>query len=82
MGPDQIGFVGLGNMGRPMADNLVKSGRDIVVHDAAGTQARAPRGARLAASTAAMARSRAGAYWAHVLPLGSGRLRLAPAPHP
>ena len=55
MGPDQIGFVGLGNMGRPMADNLVKSGRDIVVHDAAGTQARAPRGARLAASTAAMA---------------------------
>ena len=57
MGPDQIGFVGLGNMGRPMADNLVKSGRDIVVHDAAGTQARAPRGARLAASNAAMART-------------------------
>ena len=57
MGPDQIGFVGLGNMGRPMAENLVKSGRDIVVHDAAGTQARAPRGATLAASSAAMART-------------------------
>ena len=57
MGPEQIGFVGLGNMGRPMAENLVKSGRDIVVHDAAGTQARAPGGARLAASNPAMARA-------------------------
>jgi len=53
---DEIGFVGLGNMGRPMATNLVKSGRDVVVHDAAGTQARAPRGAKLAASNAALAR--------------------------
>ena len=57
MEPDRIGFVGLGNMGRPMAENLVKSGRDIVVHDAAGTQARAPDGARLAASSAVMART-------------------------
>ena len=41
---DEIGFVGLGNMGRPMATNLVNSGRAVVVHDAAGTQARgAPR---------------------------------------
>ena len=52
---DEIGFVGLGNMGRPMATNLVNSGRAVVVHDAAGTQARAPRGARLAASNAALA---------------------------
>ena len=51
----EIGFVGLGNMGRPMVVNLVKSGRDVVVHDAAGTQARAPRGAKLAASNAALA---------------------------
>ena len=42
-------------MGRPMATNLVASGRGVVVHDAAGTQARAPRGARLAASNAALA---------------------------
>ena len=56
MASDEIGFVGLGNMGRPMAANLVKSGRDVVVHDAAGTQARAPRGAKLAASNAALAR--------------------------
>ena len=55
MEPDEIGFVGLGNMGRPMAANLVKSGRHVVVHDAAGTQARAPEGAKLAASNAALA---------------------------
>ena len=55
MEPDEVGFVGLGNMGRPMAANLVKSGRHVVVHDAAGTQARAPEGAKLAASNAALA---------------------------
>ena len=55
MSANGIGFVGLGNMGRPMAENLVKSGRDVVVYDAAGTQARAPRGAELAASNAALA---------------------------
>ena len=55
MSANGIGFVGLGNMGRPMATNLVKSGRDIVVYDAAGTQARAPRGAELAASNVALA---------------------------
>ena len=55
MASDEIGFVGLGNMGRPMATNLVSSGRTVVVHDAAGTQARAPRRARLAASNAALA---------------------------
>ena len=55
MTSDDIGFVGLGNMGRPMATNLVNSGRGVVVHDAAGTQARAPRGAKLAASNAALA---------------------------
>ena len=54
MTSDEIGFVGLGNMGHPMATNLVNSGRAVVVHDAAGTQARAPRGARLAASNAAL----------------------------
>ena len=55
MASDEIGFVGLGNMGRPIATNLVNSGRAVVVHDAAGTQARAPRGAKLAASNAALA---------------------------
>ena len=55
MSSNEIGFVGLGNMGRPMVQNLVKSGRAVVVHDAAGTQARAPAGAKLAASNAALA---------------------------
>ena len=55
MASEGIGFVGLGNMGRPMATNLVKSGRNVLVHDAACTQARAPRGAKLAASNAALA---------------------------
>ena len=50
-----IGFVGLGNMGRPMAENLLKSGQDIIVHDSAGTEARAPQGARLAACSQALA---------------------------
>jgi 3-hydroxyisobutyrate dehydrogenase-like beta-hydroxyacid dehydrogenase len=30
---DSVGFVGLGNMGGPMALNLVKAGFDLVVHD-------------------------------------------------
>ena len=55
MAAEEIGFVGLGNMGRPMATNLVASGRRVVVHDAAGTQARAPRGAELSASNAVLA---------------------------
>ena len=55
MGSSEIGFVGLGNMGGPMATNLARSGRAVVVHDAAGTQARAPQGATLAASNAALA---------------------------
>ena len=28
-----IGFIGLGNMGRPMASNLVRKGFRVVVHD-------------------------------------------------
>jgi 3-hydroxyisobutyrate dehydrogenase-like beta-hydroxyacid dehydrogenase len=55
MPQNAIGFVGLGNMGRPMAENLVQSGQDIIVYDAAGTEARAPQGARIADSTAALA---------------------------
>jgi 4-hydroxybutyrate dehydrogenase/sulfolactaldehyde 3-reductase len=30
---DFIGFVGLGNMGRPMASNLARKGRRLIVHD-------------------------------------------------
>ncbi len=48
----KIGFVGLGNMGAPMARNLLKAGHDLVVHDVvrANVDAVAAAGARAAAS--------------------------------
>jgi 3-hydroxyisobutyrate dehydrogenase len=36
-----VGFVGLGNMGWPMASNLVAAGHDVVVHDADPARAEA-----------------------------------------
>ena len=30
---DRVGFIGLGNMGRPMASNLVRKGSTVIVHD-------------------------------------------------
>jgi 3-hydroxyisobutyrate dehydrogenase-like beta-hydroxyacid dehydrogenase len=50
-----IGFIGLGNMGAPMSANLAAAGTQLVVHDAAGTRERAPEGARIAESVAAVA---------------------------
>ncbi|MGB1007477.1 MAG: NAD(P)-binding domain-containing protein, partial [Thalassobaculaceae bacterium] len=50
-----IGFIGLGNMGAPMAANIAKSGRPMVVFDAAGTAERAPEGAVVAGSAAEVA---------------------------
>ena len=55
MSEELIGFVGLGAMGGPIATNLAKGGVPITVYDAAGTQARAPAEANLAASVAALA---------------------------
>ncbi len=42
------GFIGLGNMGALMAANLAATGHDLIVYDAAGTDDRAPDGARTA----------------------------------
>ncbi len=50
-----VGFIGLGNMGAPMAANIAKSGRSMIVYDAAGTAERAPDGAQIAASAAEVA---------------------------
>lgn len=50
--PSTYGFVGLGNMGAPMAANLARSGAELVVFDKAGSAARAPAGARAASSIA------------------------------
>jgi len=53
----RYGFVGLGNMGGPMAANLSRSGVEVVAFDAAGTRERAPARARAAASLADLAAS-------------------------
>ena len=37
----QVGFIGLGNMGRPMAANLVRKGFHVRVHDVARDRVRA-----------------------------------------
>ncbi len=52
MNDEPIGFVGLGNMGAPMAANLAAAGWSLVVHDDAGTRERAPRDATVAESVA------------------------------
>ncbi|MBM84947.1 MAG: NADPH nitroreductase [Rhodospirillaceae bacterium] len=49
------GFVGLGNMGQPMARNAVEKGLPMVVHDIAGTADRAPKGAEVAESNVEVA---------------------------
>lgn len=52
-----VGFVGLGNMGRPMASNIARAGFEVVCFDAAGTQERLPDGATAAASLATVVAS-------------------------
>jgi 3-hydroxyisobutyrate dehydrogenase len=47
-----IGFVGLGNMGKPMADNIAAAGHDVVCFDVVGTDGRLPAGASAADSVA------------------------------
>ena len=49
------GFVGLGNMGRPMATNIAAAGFDLRCFDAAGTESRLPPDARAGASVADLA---------------------------
>jgi len=55
---DKVGFVGLGNMGGPMARNLLKAGIKVVVHDLdpRKVQGLAEAGAEVAASPQAVAR--------------------------
>jgi 3-hydroxyisobutyrate dehydrogenase-like beta-hydroxyacid dehydrogenase len=52
-----VGFIGLGNMGRPMALNLVKAGFPLVVHDIdpAKVEPLRARGARVETSAEAVA---------------------------
>ncbi|MDE0505347.1 MAG: NAD(P)-binding domain-containing protein, partial [Candidatus Poribacteria bacterium] len=50
MPKEVVGFIGLGNMGKPMSENVSRAGYDMVVFDIAGTAERAPEGAAVAAS--------------------------------
>ena len=50
-----LGFIGLGNMGGPMAHNLAAAGHEVVCFDAAGTEALAPPGAPTAGSASEVA---------------------------
>jgi 3-hydroxyisobutyrate dehydrogenase len=52
---EPIGFIGLGNMGGPMAGNLVDKGHNVLCYDASGTQERAHPKAICAGSTANVA---------------------------
>lgn len=56
MADDQFGFIGLGNMGQPMARHVKQAGHGLVVHDLAGTADRAPAGAEIAQSNSEVAR--------------------------
>lgn len=57
MKPEKLGFIGLGQMGGPMATNIAKGGFDLSVYDKAGTQERAPEGTQIIGDTAALARA-------------------------
>ena len=52
MADEQFGFIGLGNMGQPMARHVKEAGHDLIVHDLAGTADRAPSVATVTATLA------------------------------
>ena len=54
--PSALGFVGLGNMGGPMATNIAAAGFELWCFDAAGTDDRLPAGAHAATDVANVAR--------------------------
>ena len=41
---EKIGFIGLGNIGKPIADNISRGSFEMSVYDIAGTRERAPAG--------------------------------------
>lgn len=53
----KVGFVGLGNMGMPMAQNLIRAGHELIVFNRTRGRAEQLDGARIANSPAAVARS-------------------------
>ncbi|MCY4495902.1 MAG: NAD(P)-binding domain-containing protein, partial [Rhodospirillaceae bacterium] len=57
MAGERIGFIGLCNMGNPLAINLVSAGYPVICYDIAGTKERAPAGAEIADSVTQIAGS-------------------------
>ncbi|MCP5372653.1 MAG: NAD(P)-dependent oxidoreductase [Hyphomicrobiales bacterium] len=57
MADRKFGFIGLGQMGAPMAANIARGGFPLAVFDRAGTAERAPAGAQVLDSVAAVARA-------------------------
>lgn len=55
--PKEIGFIGLGQMGNPMAANIAKAGFSVLCFDSAGTEERLPPKARAAGSLAEVVQS-------------------------
>ncbi|MEK9725237.1 MAG: NAD(P)-binding domain-containing protein, partial [Rhodospirillaceae bacterium] len=55
--PEEYGFIGLGQMGGPMAANIAAKGFPLTVYDRAGTQGLAPDDTKLAADAAGVARA-------------------------
>ncbi len=53
---EMFGFIGLGNMGQPMARHVRERGFPMVVHDIVGTADRAPEGAEIAQSNGDLAK--------------------------
>ena len=51
-----FGFIGLGNMGRPMAQNIISKNIPLIVHDLAGTKERSPDKAIIAVSNQDLAK--------------------------
>jgi 3-hydroxyisobutyrate dehydrogenase len=56
MSPRVYGFLGLGNMGSPMAANIAAAGYEVIGYDAAGTKDRKPEGVTGADSIADVVR--------------------------
>ena len=52
---EKIGFIGLGNIGKPIADNISRGSFAMSVYDIAGTRERAPAGAFVSSSVTEVA---------------------------
>jgi 3-hydroxyisobutyrate dehydrogenase len=66
-----IGFIGLGNMGTPMAEHLIKGGHDLVVFDLDGARAAAFASARGCAASTDLAKVGAADVVVTMLPTGA-----------